>query len=223
MLDNIIGNEKAKFMTNYSKLTNELNDFISLNKKANGAKVENKNSSSTNRMNLLLKEKLITKKNEQNINKIFSNEKNVLDKNFFSEDVIKKEKWQNLKKAINTNSNKNTENTNSVFDRIKNNLDKMKKEFTLEEAFQKNLGNLNDLNIISPRNNILNNFTSKTSKISENKPNGISANDPILINTLNNSKNITSNLKYKFNQFYFNQKEIENNLYSDTIDRTQEK
>jgi len=174
-------------------------------------------------MNLLLKEKLVTKKNEQNINKIFSNENNFLDKNIFSEDVIKKEKWQNLKKAIYTNTSKNTDNSNSVFDRIKNNLDKMKKEFTLEEAFQKNLGNLNDLNIISPRNNILNNFTSKTSKINENKANGITVNDPILINTLNNSKNITSTLKYKFNQFYFNQKDNENNIYYDTVDRNQEK
>lgn len=158
MLDNIIGNDKSKFMSNYSKLTNEFNDFLSLNKRANGATIKTDTYSVKNKMNLLLKEKIKNNNSKEKIRNIFSNEKNILDKNIFSEDIVKKEKWEKLKTTINPDklSNSGENNSNTIFNRIKNNLNKMKKEFTLEEAFQKNLEGLNGLNIVSPRNNVFN-------------------------------------------------------------------
>jgi hypothetical protein len=139
MLEKIIGNEKAKFMTNYSKLTNELNDFLSLNPKANGATIKTDSYSTKNKMNLFLNEKIQNKNSKEKIKSIFCNEKNIFDKNIFSEDIVKKEKWEKLKKTINPakSSNISENNSNSVFDRIKTNLNTMKKEFTLEEAFKK--------------------------------------------------------------------------------------
>ena len=139
MLEKIIGNEKAKFMTNYSKLTNELNDFLSLNPKANGATIKTDSYSIKNKMNLFLNEKIKNKNSKEKIKSIFCNEKNIFDKNIFSEDIVKKEKWEKLKKTINPakSSNISENNSNSVFDRIKTNLNTMKKEFTLEEAFKK--------------------------------------------------------------------------------------
>ncbi len=217
------GNERGNFFNNYSKLTNELNNFVSTKKRSN--EVEGANTVSLKKMNLLLKEKLIAKNNQQNNITVFSNEKNILDKNIFSDNIIKKEKWLSLKDEINIKKPYTTINSsNSVFDKIKNNLDIMKKEFTLEEAFQKNLGSLNDENIISPRNNILKNFNAKTTKNHENRANGISVKDPLLIINFNNSKNITSNFKYKLNKCYFNnQNDNQTNYNTDILDKTQEK
>jgi len=230
MHENIIGDEKAKFIINYSKLGNELNDFLSLNQKANGATIKTATYNSKNQMNLMLNEKIKNKNSKEIIKSIFSNEKNILDKNIFSEDFVKKEKWEKLKNSINPlKSSKNGENnSNSVFDRIKNNLNKMKKELTLEEAFQKNTESLNDLNIISPRNNIMNNniaagrnYNSSNSDyidfkgVSESERNGNVVKDFALVNTLNNSKNINTSLKQKFNQFYLKQSDVELNYHCD--------
>jgi len=223
MLTNIIDNDKAKFMTNYSKLTNQLNDFLSLNQKANGATIKTNSSTIKSKMNLFLNEKNIIKKNSnEKIKKFFSNEKNIIDKNIFAEDIVKKEKWEKLKSTINPAKKSGTAETNShsVFDRIKNNLNKMKKEFTLEEAFQKNFESLNGVNIISPRNNVLNSLNSKSSgnnnvKGVDYERNGNSVKDSVLLNTLNNSKNINSNMKHKFNQYYFKQIDMEVNYNSD--------
>lgn len=229
MLDNIIGNDKAKFMTNYSKLTNELNDFLSLNDKVNGATIKTDTYTTKNKMNLFINEKIKNKNSKEKVKNIFSNEKNILDKNIFSEDIVKKEKWEKLKTSINPSKliSNPENNSNSVFDRIKNNLNKMKKEFTLEEAFQKNLENLNGLNIISPRNSVFNSLNSNkisslvsnnnnninfANKIIENDNNSNTVKDSILLNSLNNSKNINSNLKHKFNQYYY--KQMENQGYN---------
>jgi len=225
MLDNIIGNDKAKFMTNYSKLANELNDFLSKDHKANGGRIDNKTITPNKNFNISLKDNNVNfKETKDKFKSIISKEKNILDKNIFSEDIIKKEKWEHLKKTISLTKNNQTngENSNSVFDKIKNNLNKMKKEFTLEEAFQKNFENLNNLNIISPRNNIINNLGSKSNRNNEKLSNGI-VKDAVLMNNLNNSNKINSNLKYKFNQYLYKEKDFEVYYNNDINDKTQER
>ena len=68
MLDNIIDNDKAKFMTSYSKLANELDNFTLLNKsnKQTPTQIANKQNflRKDNRINFILGERLKNNKQE---------------------------------------------------------------------------------------------------------------------------------------------------------------
>lgn len=220
MLDKIIGNDKPKFMTNYSKLSNELNYFITNKGKPNGGILKIDSTSSKNTMNLFVNEKFsnLGKKDKENSYVLVTNDKkNVYEKNIFGNDLIKKEKWQEIKNAINLSNhphNKVTSGSNSTFDRIKNNLNNMRKQFTLEEALQKNLDNLNGMNIISPRNDLVNNTTNKLSysnlliKSTEESSNskGLKFNNDHFFNEKsNNFRELNPKLKNNLNQYSITQ------------------
>lgn len=219
MLNNIIVNDNTKFLNKYSKLANEINDIFENRIKPNGASLKTDSSCTKNKFNFLLGEKISNLNKKENAKLVFANsKKTILDKNIFCDDIIKKEKWQELKKAMNPNHYNSLSiiGANPNFDRLKNNLKKMKKEFTLEETFHKNLENLNGVNIISPRNNVTNKaqFNINKHKNDDSNNKNLVTNSIRDINNLKNNFfqdksliNNKPNLKDIFSNYYLGSKE----------------
>lgn len=173
MLDNILlENNKAKFMSTYSKLANELDNFTALNRgDKSPSQIQKKQNflSKENRMNFLLSERL--KNNKQEAKNILSGKERekIIEKDIFSEDLSKLEKWKGLKnsltkiKPINNNNNandlNNLNNNGNLYEKVRNNLNEMRRQFNLEETF-KNNNNLLEYKVISPKNNIIYNNNS---------------------------------------------------------------
>lgn len=194
MLDNIIGNDKAKFMTNYNRLANVLNNFASPEREKN---IINQYEE---------KQKFVVSKKEA---------KN----NIFLEDKKKFEKWETMKNSLkkikpakeynnpyNTNDTNNNNNDNFLFDRIRSNINKMKKQFDLEK--EKDLfGN----KIISPKNQIL--LTNKNLRIDtirnkiNNRNNSVNVNN---FNSNNNLLNFDNNNNNNLNNLNSNSNKEEN-------------
>ena len=234
MLHDIISNDKAKFMTSYSKLANELDSFTALNKLGKSQNQSQSQSRIQKKENFLNKEKRINfmlmerlKNNKQEAKNILAG-KNSISKISFNnniEDLLKNENWKNLKnpiteiKPINYSNNNNDYSSKNLYEKIRTNLNEMRRQFNLEETFQKN-NNLLENKVISPRNNMIyvNKNPNRKNYFSLNKNaknfgniRNIVSNEKDFGNFFNfnnsNSNKINSTLKNKFNFFY----EITNN------------
>jgi hypothetical protein len=197
MLDNIIGNEKAKFMTSYFKLEKELNKFSSPDRGDLDKTIKRKNILSNHgKLNFLLNE------NNKNERKEF--------KNIFKEDQKKFKKWEDIKNSIkkvktvqtntlnnflNYNSNNNNfisknNNEDVLFDKIRSNIIKLKRQFDLEKE-----KNLFDNKAISPKNKIMFSTRNRRKNIFSFDLN--SGN----LNNLNYNINANNNLEANMNEY----------------------
>ena len=161
MLDNILLNNKSKNLSYYPKFANPIKNFYSANSYNSKSSIETLKISNNyeifgkNKINYFSKKNYNLSKNIDidDIKSIFKERKNILDKNLFGGDLIKREKWESLKKVLCQIKNKNfSQDKSAGSDKIKNNLYKLKNILIKEENFQKNLKFLNDKNIILPKN-----------------------------------------------------------------------
>jgi hypothetical protein len=261
MLDNLINNDKTKFMTSYSKLATELENFTSLSKINNNNSNLNQNQikrkenflSKENINNFMLRERLINEKQvaknilsgkksnfTYDIYNEYDNNSNNKTRNILLEGFgfSKNDKIKNINlniknpiteiKPINySNNNNNNYNNKNLYEKVKINLNEMRRQYNLEETFQKN-NNLLENNLISPRNNMI--YTNKKNPYQNNldRKKKFSARkdkkyikdirnifdndkdyeklfkyeDPFLLRNFNSSNKSNSCLKNKFNNYY---------------------
>jgi hypothetical protein len=197
MLENIIGNEKAKFMQSYNKLANELNNFktpdIYNNRNNTNNSREHFLFTSNSKVNYILNENL---KINNNYNVSYNNnQKEYI--STFKQNQKKFEKWENMKNSLkiikplidNRNNNNVNNEKNLLFEKIRTNINEMKRQFIQEKD-----KNYFDNKLISPRNkvilfnkksNINNNNNDNNKNINKNKNNFNKKNINLNINTEN--------------------------------------